>query len=391
MNRSNPVNGDRSESKPATDSGCEADDLEMFVHTSSIRVEYYRSFQYCVKWERPMSPRRSSRLTKASKKSPQRSPSPNEEVTQGRLGGKRQRIGLRKTKASDSAGSDRDIIDIIDSTDDAEHVEEDEGQFVEVADEGVEESDDQSVTSSIASGPSLRHNDTPKTARPSQGVCSACRKLYQKAKKIKTPLKNKLSDNDPKSLTCDQWVLIKDWRPRRLPNARGKLLTHVQLVKKRLKNGAKRIEQCVGEHESSACSRPHAFLQRNLRRRVRVPLKRGRRKNRRKRAREDSQGPRVAKQQRLHSNNRRQHSSIGLHPTTGHSSSAGFEEWSDQDVDSPEETDQTIELIPSEVTLETTKPRDVPTKQKEQKKTCGFRDLLFQLRGNSSMIVRETR
>ncbi|XP_051256894.1 uncharacterized protein si:ch211-227n13.3 isoform X2 [Dicentrarchus labrax] len=381
--------------KPVTDSGCEADGLEMFIHaTSSIRVEYYRSFEYCVKWERSMSPRRSSRLTKASKKSPQRSPSPNEEVTQGRLGSKRQRIGLRKTKASDSAGSDRDIIDIINSTDDAKHVKEDEGQFVEVADEGVDESDEESVTSSIASGPSLRHNDTPKTLRPSQGVCSACRKLYQKTKKIKTPIKNKLLDNDPKSLTCDQWVLIKDWRPRRLPNARGKLLTHVQLVKKRLKNGAKRTEQCVGERESSACSRPHTFLQRNLRRRVRVPLKRGRRKNRRKRTQDDSQGPRVAKQQRLHSNNRRQHSSIGCtdnDPTIGHSSSAGLEGWSDQEMDSPEETDLTIELIPSIVTMETTKPRNVPTKQKEQKKTCGFRDLLSQLRGNSSMIVRETR
>lgn len=43
-----------------------------------------------------------------------------------------------------------------------------------------------------------------------------------------------------------------------------KLLMQVQVVKKRLKveNSVKRTEQCVGQGESSACSRPHTFLQR---------------------------------------------------------------------------------------------------------------------------------
>lgn len=44
----------------------------------------------------------------------------------------------------------------------------------------------------------------------------------------------------------------------------SKLLTHVLLVKERLEvsNGAKQAEPRVGEGESSACSRPHTFLQR---------------------------------------------------------------------------------------------------------------------------------
>ncbi|XP_075954189.1 uncharacterized protein LOC142956466 isoform X1 [Anarhichas minor] len=360
----------------------------------------YRSFEYCVKWKLPMYPRRSSRPPKASKRSPQRSPSPNEEVIQRRWRGKRQRTGLREAEADDNLVNtdkeeeDRDIIDVINSTLQARRVaEEDEVKFVEVTDEGVDDSDEDcvSVTSSIASGPSVLHNSvSPKKLRPPQGLCSACKTLYQKAKKMKAPIKSKLLDNDPKSLTCDQWVLIKSWRPRRLPNARGKLLIRVQLVKKRLavNNGANRPARCGGD--SPACSRPHAFLQRNLRRRVRVPVKK---KSRRKRTRDGSQGRRVAKQQRLLSNNRGQR--VSSSPASGPSGSAGFEGRSDQEVNDESDTNPTLELIPSTVTMETTKPREVPPEQKAPKKkkttTGGFRDLLAQLRGNSSMIVRETR
>ncbi|XP_068594297.1 uncharacterized protein si:ch211-227n13.3 [Cebidichthys violaceus] len=340
-----------------------------------------------------MYPRCSSRLPKASKRSPQRSPSPNEEVIQRRWRGKRQRTGLRETEADDNLVNtdeeeDRDIIDVIDSTLEARRVaEEDEVKFVEVTDEGVDDSDEDcvSVTSSIASGPSVLHNSvSPKKLRPSQGLCSACKTLYRKAKKMKAQIKKKLLDNDPKSLTCDQWVLIKSWRPSRLPNARGKLLIRVQLVKKRLavNNGAKRPAQCGGD--SPVCSRPHAFLQRNLKRCVRVPMKRERKK-RRKRTRDGSQGRRVVKQQRFLDNNRSQHVTSSL--TSGPSRSAGFQEVNDES-----DTNLTLELIPSTVTMETTKPREVPPEQKApKKKTSGFRDLLAQLRGNSSMIVRETR
>ncbi|KAM6919599.1 uncharacterized protein PEZ65_011691 isoform 2-T2 [Lycodopsis pacificus] len=343
-----------------------------------------------------MYPRHSSRQPKASKRSPQRSPSPNEEVIQRRWRGKRQRTGLRETEADDNLVNtdeeeDRDIIDVINGTLQARRVaEEDEVQFAEVTDKGVDDSGDDcvSVTSSIASGPSVRQNSvSPKTLRPPQVLCSACKTLYyQKAKKMKAPIKSKLLDNDPNSLTCDQWVLLKSWRPRRLPNARGKLLIRVQLVKKRLavNNGANRPARCGGD--SPACSRPHAFLQRNLRRCVKVPVK----KERRKRTRGGSQGRRVAKQQRLLGNNHGQR--VSSSPTSGPSGSAGFE---GQKVNDESDTNPTLELIPSTVTMETTKPREVPPEQKTPKKkkttTGGFRDLLAQLRGNSSMIVRETR
>lgn len=148
-----------------------------------------------------MYPRRSSRSTKASKERPQRSPSPDEEVIHRRSRGKRQRTGLRKTKADDSVVDTdewrvRDIIDVINSTHDAKYVaKEDEEKLLELADE-----DCNSIRSSIASGPSVLHNTTAKKLRPSQGMCSTCWKLYQKAKKMKAPMKSKLLDNSEYSV-----------------------------------------------------------------------------------------------------------------------------------------------------------------------------------------------
>lgn len=140
-----------------------------------------------------MYPRRSSRSTKASKERPQRSPSPDEEVIHRRLRGKGQRTGLRKRDSvvDTDEGRVRDIIDVINSTHYAKCVaKEDEEKLLELADE-----DCNSIRSSIASGPFVLHNTTVKKLRPSQGVCSACWKLYQKAKKMKAPMKNKLLDN----------------------------------------------------------------------------------------------------------------------------------------------------------------------------------------------------
>ncbi|TMS10058.1 hypothetical protein E3U43_002717 [Larimichthys crocea] len=402
---SDHVTYEQCEMNPTDDSGYEADGLELSIHTSVTRIEYYSSFEYSLKWGGTMYPRRSSRLSKGSTKSPKRSPSPNKDVIQRKLSGKRPKAGQRKTKAVNNIvdadeGNIRDLIDIINSPNDVKHVaeeeEEDGGELLKVVDEGVDYSDEDSVISSVASGPSLKWRPSPKKHRPLQGVCSACRKLYQKAKKMKAPLKNKLLDNNPKSLTCDQWVLLKKWTPRRLPNSRGKLLAHVQLVSKRLmKNGAKQTEQCV---EPSTCWRQHAFLQRNLRQNMKAPVKNQRKKNRRKRTRDDSQGPRVAKQQRLNSSNRRQNISMDctdddddLLPASVHSSSPGFEESKEHEADDSADTHLTFELIPTSVSLETTKPRRVSPRRKTPEKTRGFRDLLAQLRGNSSMIVRETR
>lgn len=149
-----------------------------------------------------MSPRRSSRVPKASKKSSQKSASLVKEVLPQRLKGKRPKTGPKKAKVDDSIGntdegSDRDILDIINGTNAARRVAKEEESFVKVTDEGVDESDEDrySVSSSVASGPSLLLNTTAKKWRPSKGECSACRKLYQKAKRMKAPIKNKLLDN----------------------------------------------------------------------------------------------------------------------------------------------------------------------------------------------------
>lgn len=160
----------------------------------------YRCFEYCVKWEIPMYPRRSSSSAKSSKKRPQRSPSTKKNIPL-KSRDKRQRTGLRKTKVDNSIadadeGRARDIIDIIDSSHDDKHVaEEKEDELVELADEGLDHSDEDfhPFTSSISSGPySLRR---AAAKRPSQGMCLACQKLYQRAKKMKAPIKNKLFDN----------------------------------------------------------------------------------------------------------------------------------------------------------------------------------------------------
>ncbi|KAF3699000.1 hypothetical protein EXN66_Car014687 [Channa argus] len=361
----------------------------------STTVQYYKLFKYSLKWISPMYTRRSSRQPKGPKKSPERNPSPDEDVIQRKFKGKRQGTALRKSKGADGIentdGRNCDIIEFIDTTHEAELVvEEDEGRFVEVADKGVDESDEDcvSVTSSIASGPSLSYHSTSSQVR-----CSACQKLYQKARRMKATTKNKLLDNDPDSLTCDQWALIKKWKPRRLPKARGKLVILIQLVNKRLKvmKGVKQSQQHVGE--SSSCSRPHIFLRRNLSRCVKVPMKQEKKTNtRRKRTRNDSQGSRAAKQRRLHSTTYLQHLSATCkdvrshHGASSHSSRSGFEDCSDKEIDRC----LTSDLVPSTVPMENTGSAEVPPTEKTLKKASGFRDLLAQLRGNSSIIIRET-
>ncbi|XP_041659269.1 uncharacterized protein si:ch211-227n13.3 isoform X2 [Cheilinus undulatus] len=342
-----------------------------------------------------MFPRRSSRPPKPSQRF-QRSTSPNEEVIKRKSASKRQRkMGLKNSKADNIAVKtddrrDRDILDVIDRTHKTKDVkEDDEEKIVEVPDAGVDESDeDYSDNCSVVSGPSVFFEVGPEKEKPSQSLCSACQKLYQKAKKMKAPLKNKLLDNDPKSLTCDQWVLLKSWRPKRLPCAKGKLLTYVTLVKRKLrfKTSANPTEQCVGE---SACLRPHTFLQRNLRQCVRAPLKKVTKKTRRKRKTADPWGSRVTKQRRLHNNSHHQRvdsdraDKNGQHAARKVVDSPAPESGNDQEMDTV-----TVELIPCSVTLEPA--IEAPANQNTAKKRGGFRDLLAQLRGNSSMIVRET-
>lgn len=348
----------------------DADDLGSFTHLLFFKVEYYsRSIKYCVKWKGSMCPQRSNRQPRASKKNTKTSTAPEEEVIQYQLRGRKRR-GTGNTGDSlciTGGGTGRDILDII-GTQEEKHVgEEDGGKAVDTADKELDDLDEDrvSVCSSTASGPSFYHS-TSRKGRPSQNLCLACQKLYQKAKKIKTPAINKLLDNDPMSPTCDQWVLIKKWTSRRLPNAKGQLLSHIKKIKKAC---ATQSEQRV--EESAACSRPHTFLHRNLRRCVKAKKERKKNKNRRKRPRDGSQGTRVAKQQRLHSNTPIKISRV--EPNSRRKSS------------SQGNRGVTAEAIPSSVTQEDTTPsKRVP------KQTGRFRNLLTELRSKSSMIVRET-
>lgn len=142
-----------------------------------------------------MYPRQSSRIRKGSKEEFQGSPSSNESVRhKWTKKKKKKKRAFRKTKVDDSGATtdderNCDVFDI-DSTQ-----QKDEGWFARVEDEGVDLSDeDRGSVSSICSGPSVLDRSNSRKRRPSQGLCSACWKMYKKAKKVKAPIKNKLLD-----------------------------------------------------------------------------------------------------------------------------------------------------------------------------------------------------
>lgn len=148
-----------------------------------------------------MAPRRSARSTRASEKKSQSGPSPKKKVVPHRTKGRTQRTGLRKNKAHESVVEKndegvRDIIDIINSMHEAKQASTDEGVLAEVAPGGGSDSEeDRCSVSSVASGPSGLQNTNNDKRRLSPGMCSACQKIHQKTKKMKAPVKDKLSDN----------------------------------------------------------------------------------------------------------------------------------------------------------------------------------------------------
>lgn len=148
-----------------------------------------------------MAPRRSARSTRASENKSQSGPSPKKKVVPHRTRAQRQRTGLRKNKAHESVVDKndegvRDIIDFINSTHEAKQASTHEGVLPEVAPgEGSDPEEDHCSVSSVASGPSGLQNTNNDKRRPSPGMCSACQKIHQKVKKMKAPVKDKLSDN----------------------------------------------------------------------------------------------------------------------------------------------------------------------------------------------------
>uniref|UniRef100_A0A1A8IXT3 Uncharacterized protein n=1 Tax=Nothobranchius kuhntae TaxID=321403 RepID=A0A1A8IXT3_NOTKU len=317
-----------------TESKCDA---HGFSQSWSITVDYYKTFEYSLKWKRPMSLRSSSRLSKTSSKSVQKGPASNAAVSQ--------------------EDGNYDLINIIDGP---------EREAVEIVDNGLSESDGKLLTS-INSGPAIMRHPTPKTLKSTPALCSACLELYQQAKAAETPIKNKLQDHDPKSLTCDHWVLIKKWMPRRLPDARklDKVVT---------------LGQGKQPEESPACSRQHIFLRRNLSR-ARLQAKKGRNESRRKRRRDDSHGCRAAKQRHLRS---RGYQDRNVTNMDGESNSSfifcSFEGSRKPQMDPMSLPEPSVPL----------KAAVVQAKQKTPKKTSGFRELLAQLRGHRNSIVKET-
>ncbi|XP_026781245.3 uncharacterized protein si:ch211-227n13.3 [Pangasianodon hypophthalmus] len=109
---------------------------------------------------------------------------------------------------------------------------------------------------SVVSGPS-----SPSAALHSLR-CRKCERLFSKMRRQGPPRK-KQRDDDPASLSCDEWLLNKTWQPQRQQQPRGRLWVHLKRIRLR---AAKQSDDAMANKAWSLCSRPHVFLQRNLRR-----------------------------------------------------------------------------------------------------------------------------
>lgn len=125
--------------------------------------------------------------------------------------------------------------------------------------EGDEESgsalDKSSAEFSVKSGPSSP-NLTVNTAR-----CRNCESLFGKMRRQPSS-KTKNRDKNPASLSCDQWILLKEWHPRKgRRRKKGLLWTSLIQIRKLAEQGS-----VFKARSQTVCSRPHVFQQRNLRR-----------------------------------------------------------------------------------------------------------------------------
>lgn len=129
---------------------------------------------------------------------------------------------------------------------------------------------------------------------------------------------------------------------------------------------------------------------------MRVSVRKEVKRKGRKRPRNNSQVPCGAKQQRLSSSSSsRNEPHDGDHhsPERAHVSGLNsFEYQSEVELDDTEDTHFTIELIPSGVTMEKpSKSLKTQPRNKAVKKRTEFRDLLARMRGDSSVIIKETQ
>ncbi|RVE60159.1 hypothetical protein OJAV_G00177960 [Oryzias javanicus] len=230
--------------------------LKIFIQSVSVRFEYYRSVEYCSKRRRTKPPQCTSLLSKGSKEMTPGGLLPNQQL-------RSQKPNTSMNKAAADHLQEWDLIDLINSTSNAEYVSEGTAETPDPpgGDQSQEVCDSEGC--SPASGSVFHHHDGAQKPKPVHHLCTACHQLYQTVKRHRAPIKDKLLDNDPTSLTCDQWVLIKKWLPRKPP------------LSSRLSRGDSRIfpvrrQQRVGAGDHVTCSRPHMFLQRNLRRCTRL-------------------------------------------------------------------------------------------------------------------------
>ncbi|KAB5559392.1 hypothetical protein PHYPO_G00028450 [Pangasianodon hypophthalmus] len=79
---------------------------------------------------------------------------------------------------------------------------------------------------SVVSGPS-----SPSAALHSLR-CRKCERLFSKMRRQGPPRK-KQRDDDPASLSCDEWLLNKTWQPQRQQQPRGRLWVHLKRIRLR--------------------------------------------------------------------------------------------------------------------------------------------------------------
>ncbi|XP_062336951.1 uncharacterized protein si:ch211-227n13.3 isoform X1 [Osmerus eperlanus] len=336
----------------------------------SSELQYTRvRLQYSVSWRVSM---RSLKPLRHGKKH-QETVNHSDAALQARMTGRQQtRLDTRLEDSITDNGLDLDIIDCIDKHHYKHPVidlELPEQQEVGADSDGESDADSCCSLDSKASGPSYPWDQASllePTVHPD--LCSGCQKLFREAKKSKTQ-RDAFPITVPSDLSCDQWVLKKPWRPRRLPNTKGRLWTHVGRIRKRQQNEGNRKQI---EASQLTCSRPHIFLQRILRGCVRQAVSSGRRRGKRKR--------------RLHSSDR------SAHVAKQHRLDCDPGSQNDSHSDNPEQGDSDVlilDVVPKSVTMETPPSPVREPKPEVRRKKGSFRDLLAQLSCNRSIIVQE--
>ncbi|XP_061696250.1 uncharacterized protein si:ch211-227n13.3 [Syngnathoides biaculeatus] len=376
--------------------GCEPAELKT-PNATEYNTHYFESYRkskqfevfcqskvvYSLKYRVTMNTRYSSKLKTASKKKLDKSPNTSEAPILRRILPKR-----RRGTEFDDSNINKEDNSIHNTININSHVEEEPetGYIAQVVDRGL----DYLEGCCWSTAPSCPKVAAPnKKLRPRAGLCPSCRKFYQRAKRLKTPIKNKLLDNDPTSLTCDQWVLLKKWKPSRPSPSRGKLSLCVLRLQARVK-GKKKAKQNKQDGHKHSCSRPHLFLQRNLTKPCKVPERKERKRNRGKRPRDDSQGSQTGEQKRLRGKKASPQGNFGngSNQSSVDATCAGLDVDGFHSGESAYENNSNVSAnIPC---TDTTTFQVIPPKQEAPVKMSQFRDLLAQLRGNNSMIVKES-